>query len=126
MKKDYIFNIIKSSKEPLTADDIYTLVLKDININLSTVYRSLNNLVKQGTIQKVIHQDKIAYYELTNTNSHKHTLICDVCKATYSTSICDIESISKKIKKETGFDVTSHMIEFHGVCPKCKKELSNK
>ena len=120
MKKDIILDIIKNEDTPLTAQDIFKKVSKNIDINLSTVYRALNNLEKSGMIVKTIHHDKIAYYELSSADS-KSYLICDRCNNSYVTSSSDIEKLSKKIKKETGFNITSHTLELHGICSKCMK-----
>ena len=64
MKKDYIFDILKNSPNSLTAEEIYNDVSQNIDINLSTVYRTLNNLVDKDLVTKVVRQDKIAYYRL--------------------------------------------------------------
>lgn len=122
MKKDYILNVIKDSSCSLTAEEIYNIVSQDININLSTVYRTLNNLVSNNIITKVVRQDKIAYYELADEiHEKRHYLICDSCNNSYFTNTCDIERLKRKIKKETGFNITSHTLELHGICPKCLK-----
>lgn len=120
MKKEVIFDILKNSQSSMTANEIYNKVSQNMDINLSTVYRSLNNLVKKGLLNKSIRQDKIAYFELSDI-AHKHYLICDKCSTSYCTEMCEIEKIVKKIKKETGFNITSHILEFHGICPKCLK-----
>ena len=64
--------------------------------------------------------DKIAYYELAN-DEHKHYLICDKCNSAYPTDMCDIDKIARKIKRETGFNITGHTLEFHGICPNCRE-----
>src|SRR5690625_5250530 len=114
MKKDIIFNVIKNSPNSLTAEEIYNDVSQDIDVNLSTVYRTLNNLVEKDLVTKVVRQDKIAYYELANSEP-KHYLICDKCNNAYSTDMCDLDKIARKIKRETGFNITSHTLEFHGI-----------
>lgn len=120
MKKDYIFDVIKNSPNSLTAEEIYNNVSQNININLSTVYRTLNNLVEKDLVTKIVRQDKISYYELAD-NDQKHYLICDKCNQAYPTNMCNIEKIERKIKRETGFNITSHTLEFHGICPECSK-----
>ena len=120
MKKDYIFDVIKNSPNSLTAEEIYNNVSQNININLSTVYRTLNNLVEKDLVTKIVRQDKISYYELAD-NDQKHYLICDKCNQAFSTDMCNIVKIERKIKRETGFNITSHTLEFHGICPECSK-----
>lgn len=120
MKKEIIFNILKNSDHSMTANEIYNKISENIDINLSTVYRTLNNFVKKGLLNKSIHQDKMTYFELTDI-SHKHYIVCDNCNTNYITQMCEIERIAKKINKETGFNITSHVLEFHGICSKCLK-----
>ena len=121
MKKDFIFDVIKNSPNSLTAEEIYNDVSQNIDINLSTVYRTLNNLVDKNLVTKVVRQDKIAYYELANEENPKHYLICDKCSGAFSTEMCNLDKIARKIKRETGFNITSHTLEFHGICPECIK-----
>jgi len=119
MKKDIIYNYLKNSNNSLTAEEIYDNISKQIDINLSTVYRTLNNLVEKNEITKNIRQNKIAYFEIAN--NHKHYMICDICNQAYPIENCNIEKIAKKIKKETGFKITSHTFELHGICQNCLK-----
>ena len=124
MKKDFIFDVIKNSPNSLTAEEIYNDVSQNIEVNLSTVYRTLNNLVDKNLVTKVVRQDKIAYYELADDNrENKYYLICDNCNHAYSTDMGNIDKLARKIKKETGFNITSHTLEFHGVCPECLKNV---
>ncbi len=120
MKKDFIFDVIKNSTNSLTAEEIYNAVTQDVDVNLSTVYRTLNNLVDKNIVTKVVRQDKIAYYELAS-DEPKNYLICDKCNNAYSTDIGDLAKIARKIKRETGFNITGHTLEFHGICPECEK-----
>lgn len=120
MKKDIIFDIVKKSSSSLTAEEIYNIVSQNIDINLSTIYRTLNNFVEKNLMTKVVRQDKIAYYEISN-NVHKHYLICDKCHNAIPTQMCYLDKLEKKIKKDTGFNITSHTLELHGICQDCLK-----
>ena len=113
---------MKNTPNSLTAEEIYNDVSQKININLSTVYRTLNNLVDKELVTKVVRQDKIAYYEIANEDSNKHYMICDTCNNAYTTDVFDVDKIARKIKRETGFYITSHTLEFHGMCPECKNK----
>ena len=70
LKKDIIFNLLKNSPKSLTAEEIYKDMSQTTDVNLSTVYRTLNNLVAKGEITKNVRQDKIAYFEIGD--QHKH------------------------------------------------------
>lgn len=123
MKKDFIFDVLKNTPNSLTAEEIYNDVSQKVKINLSTVYRTLNNLVEKEIVTKVVRQDKIAYYELADENSNnKYYMICDVCNNAFPTDILDVNKLTRKIKRETGFNITSQTLEFHGICPECTRK----
>ena len=124
MKKDIIFNLLKNSPNSLTAEEIYKDVSQTTDVNLSTVYRTLNNLVAKNEITKIVRQDKIAYFEIAD--AHKHYMICDSCNTAFPTENCEIEKLARKLKRETGFNITSHTLEFHGICPECINKGTNK
>jgi len=123
MKKDYIYKILETSSESLTAEEIYTKVSSKININVSTVYRTLNRFIEKGIVKKIIRQNKIAYYELI-LDEHKHYLICDNCNISLPTEFCVIDKISKTIKKDIGFNIEHHTLEIHGTCADCSKNVN--
>ena len=124
LKKDIIFNLLKNSPKSLTAEEIYKDMSQTTDVNLSTVYRTLNNLVAKGEITKNVRQDKIAYFEIGD--QHKHYMICDNCHTAFPTENCEIEKLARKLKRETGFNITSHTLEFHGICPECINKGTNK
>ena len=53
-QKELILNIINNNYNHLSADEIYKKCQKTIsNISLGTVYRNLNNLVKEQKIKRL-------------------------------------------------------------------------
>ncbi len=122
--KNIVIKIIKKSNRPLTANEIFEISKKDININLSTVYRILNNLENNGNIIKTIRQNKTAYYEL-NTKVHKHQITCKYCNSEVQIDICPIiEDFTKNIENTTGYEITYHNLELRGICNKCKNKYN--
>lgn len=121
-KRNLIINIIKSNNCPISAEEIFKKVIQDIPINLSTIYRSLNALVKDGFLLKDIRQDGIAYFEI-NDHIHRHHLICKNCGNTTEIENCPFDQIAKDIKEETGYTITEHILEISGLCPKCNKTI---
>lgn len=119
-KRKIIVDMLKNNNKPLTAEEIY-IGLKDEKINLSTVYRNLATLYESGIIEKNLSSDKKFYYSIKN-NTHYHYLICNICKKMVKLENCPVSEICKKISLDTGFDITSHLLEIKGVCLECKNK----
>ena len=114
-----ILNIISASNKGLSAEVIYTECKKqNNNLNLSTIYRTLEILEEKDVIKK-INIDGPAIYVLKKEN-HKHTLECDVCHKCVEIP-CPMEEIEEAIKARVGFSLTKHKLELNGICDECKK-----
>lgn len=119
--RELILKIIHSSKLPISAEDIYKLCVKNLNVNLSTIYRTLNTLEKNKILIKQMRQDGVAYYQ-ENTHNHKHLLICKICDKQIPLDNCPLEDMLKNVAKSTNFEITSHSIELYGICENCQKK----
>ena len=70
-----ILNILSKSENSLSAENIYQIYLKNnININLSTIYRTLELFYEKKITEKIIQDDKVFSYRLKR-NTHRHYLL---------------------------------------------------
>ncbi len=105
---------------PRTVAEIHhELRQTDHQINLSSVYRSLDVLNELGMIQEVHTGDGIARYERSD-QSHHHHLICKRCGTIRDIQVCD-EGLLKKAASVAPFQIDDHRLEFIGVCGRCSK-----
>lgn len=117
-----ILSIIKSKEKPVTAEDIYRKLKKDMDsINISTIYRTLNILSEKNVILKILKEDGTASYQL-NDNLHNHYITCYKCQNSILIDKCPISDLSNKISKDTGYVITGHSLHLTGLCPKCNKK----
>jgi len=118
-----ILKKIESSKEPVTAEDIFRqLVSEECKINLSTVYRTLNVLTDKNVLLKILKGDGTAAYEINNL-SHNHYITCSVCSSSVLLDGCPVRELSENISKSTGFKVTGHTLQLMGICSKCLEKV---
>ncbi len=118
-----ILELLNEAESPLTAEELHSRIGEQ-GLSLSTVYRNLAALAGRGLLIKTVGQDGIATYQ-PNTSAHRHRIVCVLCGRETEISACPLESLSRRIGEETGFEVTGHSLEFTGVCPQCRQIQPN-
>tara|TARA_B100000614_G_C14384149_1_gene426855 strand:+ start:39 stop:467 length:429 start_codon:yes stop_codon:yes gene_type:complete len=99
----------------LSADEIHnSLMKKDENIGLATIYRVLTQLEEAGLIQKNHFDDNSSSYEIKKRH-HDH-LICNVCGKIVEFTDDDLEELQEKISKRYNFVLDTHVMTLFGIC----------
>jgi Fur family ferric uptake transcriptional regulator len=60
-------------------------------------------------------------YLLRRPAEHHHHLICSECGQVVDFTDCDLSDIERRLSRDTGFEMESHLLEFLGRCPACQK-----
>lgn len=116
-----ILDILFNSSDSLNADEIFIECKKrGNNINLSTVYRTIDIFLENNIVDKFLLEDGISVYKI-HKSSHNHRIECDICHKEIVLE-CPIKKIEEMIRKETGFRVTNHSLKMSGICKQCEKE----
>ncbi|MBU5269901.1 Fur family transcriptional regulator [Clostridium cochlearium] len=117
-----ILEVLSCNKDAITAEYIYhKLKERDINIDLSTVYRNLEIFNKEGIIDKFDVGDG-KYNYLINPYKHKHILECAVCHKEIEID-CPIKQLEQIIKNRTGFTIEEELdIKIKGLCEECSEK----
>jgi len=111
---------------PITADQIFMKVCRQCRVNLSTIYRNINLLLRMGIIRKVaVSRSHADQYELV-THNCEHSVECVNCGATVVFSGCLFNQMIQTIEAQTDFQVKQHRLEIYGTCPRCRKQKLNK
>lgn len=121
-----VLDIITQSRQPLTAEDVFIkLKNKDININISTVYRTLEALAEKKLLTKLaLSGDNRAYFEF-NSAEHRHYLVCIGCNKITAIKGCPLEIYEKSLQQETDYKLEWHRLEMYGFCPDCSIASKN-
>jgi len=128
--RQIILQVLDESKKHLSAEEIYLKVHQIYpTIGLTTVYRTLELLVRIGLVFKFDFGDGRARYELShgdNDTSHHHHLICTNCGRVidYDDFVEEemelIRKTEKELAKKYDFEIKNHTIQFYGLCKKCR------
>ena len=120
-QKELILNVIKSKKEEFTIKDIYNEL---DGVGLTTIYRLVDKLVKEGYINKNISSDNTTSYEyLEKCEEENHFYLkCNKCKRLEHVDCDCINELYKHISKEHNFKLNKENIVINGLCKKCNRE----
>jgi Fur family ferric uptake transcriptional regulator len=116
-----ILQVLRESGIPLTAEDILERVnLTAPDIALSTVYRTLDELVSRGSMQRMLlSNDGHAFFELVG-HVHRHYMVCLGCHQMFPIRKCPVEDSIDSTAKDLGFEVTDHSLVLYGYCRQCR------
>lgn len=120
-QRKLILEILSHAEKPLTAEEVFDLAhAQRPTIALTTVYRNLETLEKNGIVKRGIYHDSVARFEIAA--EHRHYLICMNCKKAVQLPHCPFENLERELSRETGFDIAEHRLEIFGYCPECRKK----
>ena len=120
-----ILSAIEGSDDHISAEEIYTQIsAKYPNINISTVYRTLEILGKLGLICEVYTGGNTRSYLMRRPSYHHHHLVCSGCGTVVDFADCDLSELADRLSQETGFAIESHLLEFTGRCMDCQSRLN--
>ncbi len=112
-----IFKFLEGNLDHPSAEDVFDTIKKAYpTISFTTVYKTLDLLVKMGEILKITIDDERKHYD-PNTSTHHH-IICLGCN-----KISDVaaESANHKLPDEIlqEFTPTRYHVSFYGTCKNC-------
>jgi len=88
------------------------------SVGLTTVYRTLQQLVEIGALDAIRTGDgEIAYRQCSN--GHHHHLVCRSCGRTVEVTGPAVEAWATATASEHGFRDVSHDLEIFGTCADC-------
>ena len=120
-----ILEIIDNSSQAISADNIYEQCKeKGHNVDLSTVYRSLDLFEQKDIIEKFNLGDGKYNYKFKE-HKHKHVIECSLCHKEVEID-CPMVPVEELIKNKTGFVLIEHELKMKAVCEECMKHSKEK
>lgn len=120
-QRQAILEFLLETKTHPTAEDIFQHVkAKFPGVSLGTIYNTLNMLKEHGHILELSYGDMSSRFD-GNAKNHYH-LVCLNCGRVldYERPLMELE---EEVLQKTGFRVSSHRLEFYGLCPDCQKKV---
>lgn len=122
--QERIFRLLKTLNRAISAQELYIeLRNREQNMGLATVYRSLEALKLQGTVQVRTLATGESLYSLAQQDQHH--LTCVNCGRSIPISECPVHDLEEKLEKSHQFKIYYHTLEFFGLCHQCQPIASS-
>lgn len=113
-----ILNIINSSRDHLTAEQIYlTMKEREHKVVLATVYNNLKALLNQGFIMKISVEGFPDRYDIASKHDH---LLCRECG---KLSDVYLDDLTDSLQEQVNVEIESYDLKISYICPACRKKL---
>jgi|SRR5688500_4360163 Fur family transcriptional regulator, ferric uptake regulator len=114
-----VAHVLLGTQMPLSIEEIHTR-LDDRTINRVSIYRTIQLLCDLGIVRRLQFHEGFARYELADTfGSHHHHFVCNLCGRVEDIDACPLAATEQAIIRRTRSRITSHSLEFYGVCGVC-------
>ena len=119
-QKELILNEIRNHRHEFSVKDIFS---KIPDISITTIYRFINKLEKEGVINKIVGHDGNTYYQYIEKCDCDHFYLkCDQCGSLTHIECSFINELSNHIIHDHQFHLNKDHIMIHGICNYCYKK----
>jgi len=115
-----VLAVIETSHAHLTP----SLILDEAKVHApqigrATVYRTLELLTELGVLRPIYLGDGGVYF-IRAEGGHHH-LVCTGCGQVIEFDECAAGEMIQELQERFGFQIDSHLLEFHGRCQECTR-----
>lgn len=123
-QKEVLLKFIKKQDHEFTINDIYEGLNREVG--LTTIYRFVDKLIKDGFISKIINNNVTYYQYFEKCDEENHFYLkCNKCGATTHVDCDCINELSEHINKNHKFLLDKENIIINGLCNECLKKDNN-
>ena len=119
-----ILSAMESSSDHISAEEIYAQVAaKYPNVNISTVYRTLELLKKLGLVYEIdLGEGRIRYH--AEGSGHHHHLVCQDCGRVIDIDEAALSSLKDILLRDYDFQAELRHVGIFGYCADCRRKKS--
>uniref|UniRef100_I2Q684 Fe2+/Zn2+ uptake regulation protein n=1 Tax=Desulfovibrio sp. U5L TaxID=596152 RepID=I2Q684_9BACT len=117
-----IMRELVASPDHPTAEALHRRLLPRFpDLSLATVYKAIAVLKACGEILELQFSDRDNRYDAARPTPHPHC-ICQACGAIADPPAPGVEALAQALAEATGYAITSHRLDFYGLCPACRRD----
>lgn len=118
-QRQLIVEAITGMHGHISADVVYQQVAAQFpNVNVSTVYRTLELLQDLGFVTHTHFDDGVAQYHLIEAGIHQH-MVCRRCGAEQEVDLALLDPLAERLRLEYGFHADLAHFALIGTCAVC-------
>jgi Fur family ferric uptake transcriptional regulator len=116
-----VVSAIENSEDHISAEEVYSKVVAMYpNVNISTVYRTLELLKRLGLVTETdLGGGRVRYHPANK--GHHHHLICQECGAMIDLDESLLRPLEEALLLEHNFIADLRHLAIHGRCVKCRQ-----
>ncbi len=121
-QRQLILEAVASMAGHITADRVHQLVVRQFpDVNITTVYRTLDTLDDLGLVTHTHFDDGVAYYHLASEPAHQH-MLCVRCRSETQLDMALLEPLADELRRRYGFQAALGHAAIVGVCRDCRED----
>ena len=122
-QREAVLMVLRRTSSHPTADQICVAVRQQIpSISKGTVCRNLEVLNEGGLVSELNLNGTVSRFEIKQ-DRHCH-LRCERCGRVLDLTCPFDQELDARVATQTGLKISSHQLEFRGVCPECQQQAT--
>ena len=118
-----ILEALSRRESPASIEQLHKELTND-SCDLVTVYRCLAVFEELGLVRRCFFHNGTSLYEMSLDPPRHHHVVCKTCGKVERLDISLAEDVEHMLR-DRGYDQVTHMLEFFGVCPDCRKKVAS-
>jgi Fur family ferric uptake transcriptional regulator len=121
-QRQLILDAVAGMHGHIAVEQVHQQVIRRFpDVNISTVYRTLEVLEALGLVRHTHFHDGVAQYQRTDEAPHHH-LVCTRCGADAELALEVLEPLAAELRRRYGFDADLAHTAIVGVCRACQAD----
>jgi Fur family ferric uptake transcriptional regulator len=122
-QRQLILEAVESAEGHVSAETVHARVAAQFpQVNISTVYRTLELLQNLGLVTHTHFDDGIALYHLAEDSHHQH-MVCRRCGMEREIDVSELQSLDQHLQATYGFHADLAHFAIIGTCKGCHAAL---
>jgi Fur family ferric uptake transcriptional regulator len=121
-QRQLILEAVASLSGHITVERVHQRVVRQFpDVNVTTVYRTLETLEELGLVSHTHFHDGVAQYHLASEPPHQH-LLCLDCGSATELELATLEPLAALLLERYGFKAALGHTAIVGTCARCRAE----
>ncbi|CAM5561072.1 Transcriptional repressor OS=Streptomyces alboniger OX=132473 GN=CP975_30120 PE=3 SV=1 [Streptomyces alboniger] len=121
-QRSAVLRVLHGTADFVSARELHeALTAGGAAVGLTTVYRTLRMLERDGHVDVVRDKAGERLYRPRPADGHRHYLVCRRCGVSRAVDAEAVERWADGVAADTGFAEVEHTVELTGICDQCQE-----